>query len=355
MVALAILSTSFTALAIQTGFERRYGVLRRVGDHPAHPVRRPRRAKPSRCSRSRPSRSSLLGVIGGALGWRPEPVGLLLLVPLTLLGSAALAALALLLAGVVRAEATLAVANLAYLLLAGAGVVIPLDQLPEGVQPFVAAAALCGARRGLRLACADGTLAWSPGRGARASGSPPQPRPWPAGSAGSDPLATSTKSCSDVVHPSGRSAPKHGYIQAVADRHRPDEGVPCHAPLTSRRPDRRRRPARPVPGRQQRKLLTTPRSRSCTASPTSPSTSTSTATSRSTTSSPATLPGRWTCPPTPTRWRSPTRTTSRPCCSGPADVTVAAGGNYTIVAHLDAKGEPTVTPFENDISEVARR
>jgi hypothetical protein len=38
---------------------------------------------------------------------------------------------------------------------------------------------------------------------------------------------------------------------------------------------------------------------------------------------------------------------------GPADVAVEAGGNYTIVAHLDAKGDPTVTPFENDISEVA--
>ncbi len=38
---------------------------------------------------------------------------------------------------------------------------------------------------------------------------------------------------------------------------------------------------------------------------------------------------------------------------GPADVPVAAGGSYTIVAHLDAKGEPTVTPFENDISSVA--
>ncbi len=38
---------------------------------------------------------------------------------------------------------------------------------------------------------------------------------------------------------------------------------------------------------------------------------------------------------------------------GPADVTVEAGGNYTIVANLDANGKPTVTPFENDISEVA--
>jgi ABC-2 type transport system permease protein len=103
----------------------------------------------------------LLSVIGGALGWRPDTVGLLLLVPLTLLGSAALAALALLLAGVVRAEATLAVANLAYLLLAGAGVVIPLDQLPEGVQRYVQLLPSAALAEALRLACADGTLAWS--------------------------------------------------------------------------------------------------------------------------------------------------------------------------------------------------
>ncbi len=38
---------------------------------------------------------------------------------------------------------------------------------------------------------------------------------------------------------------------------------------------------------------------------------------------------------------------------GPADVPVEAGGNYTVVANLDAKGKPTVTPFQNDISTVA--
>jgi hypothetical protein len=38
---------------------------------------------------------------------------------------------------------------------------------------------------------------------------------------------------------------------------------------------------------------------------------------------------------------------------GPADVTVKAGGNYTIVAYLDAKGDPAVKPFQNDISTVA--
>ena len=30
-----------------------------------------------------------------------------------------------------------------------------------------------------------------------------------------------------------------------------------------------------------------------------------------------------------------------------------AGGNYTVVANLDAKGDPTVTPFENDISSLS--
>lgn len=38
---------------------------------------------------------------------------------------------------------------------------------------------------------------------------------------------------------------------------------------------------------------------------------------------------------------------------GPADVAVEAGGNYTVVANLDAKGNPTVTPFENDISSLS--
>lgn len=38
---------------------------------------------------------------------------------------------------------------------------------------------------------------------------------------------------------------------------------------------------------------------------------------------------------------------------GPADVAVKSGGNYTVVANLDAKGDPTVTPFENDISSLS--
>jgi ABC-2 type transport system permease protein len=70
-------------------------------------------------------------VIGGValgLGWSPavSTAGLLGALASALLGTAAFASLGLLLAGALRAEATLAAANLVYLLLlAGGGVVLP--------------------------------------------------------------------------------------------------------------------------------------------------------------------------------------------------------------------------------------
>jgi ABC-2 type transport system permease protein len=67
----------------------------------------------------------VIGAVGLSLGWNPDPslVGTLLAV---VLGTAAFASLGLLVAGVLRAEATLAAANLVYLLLmAGGAVVIP--------------------------------------------------------------------------------------------------------------------------------------------------------------------------------------------------------------------------------------
>jgi hypothetical protein len=36
-----------------------------------------------------------------------------------------------------------------------------------------------------------------------------------------------------------------------------------------------------------------------------------------------------------------------------ASLPVPASGNWTVVAHLDADGKPTLTPFENDTSELA--
>ena len=72
----------------------------------------------------------MLVVVGLTLGWRPTldhpPTSVVALVLAVGLGTAAFAALGLFVAGVLRAEATLALANLVYLLLmAGGGVVLP--------------------------------------------------------------------------------------------------------------------------------------------------------------------------------------------------------------------------------------
>jgi ABC-2 type transport system permease protein len=144
VLALAVMSTSFTSLAIATGFERRYGVLKRLGSSPL------------------PRSGLLMGkvlalfavqlvqfaVVGGAAlaaGWRPatDPAALLGAVACVFAGTAAFAALGLLLAGILRAEATLAAANLVYVvLLIGGAVVAPpatygaagwtLEHLPSG-------------------------------------------------------------------------------------------------------------------------------------------------------------------------------------------------------------------------------
>ncbi|NEE09400.1 ABC transporter permease, partial [Streptomyces sp. SID7499] len=76
----------------------------------------------------------LLTAIALALGWSPEgnPLSVLLLL---VLGTAAFSGLGLLMAGTLKAEATLAAANLVFLLLlVGGGVIVPLDKFPDAVQ-----------------------------------------------------------------------------------------------------------------------------------------------------------------------------------------------------------------------------
>lgn len=139
VLTLAVLSTSFTSLAIFTGFERRYGVLKRLGASPL------------------PRSVLLLGKLGAvlvieviqlvllssvalALGWHPHG-GLgawAWLVALAVLGTGAFGALGMLIAGTLRAEATLALANLVYVvLLVGGAVLVPLDRYPSGTQPML--------------------------------------------------------------------------------------------------------------------------------------------------------------------------------------------------------------------------
>jgi ABC-2 type transport system permease protein len=127
VLALAIMSTSFTSLAIATGFERRYGVLKRLGASPL-----PRAGllggKVGALLCVEALQVVVIGLVAGILGWDAvwSVPGVLGALACAVLGTAAFAPLGLLVAGALRAEATLAVANLVYLLLmAGGAVVIP--------------------------------------------------------------------------------------------------------------------------------------------------------------------------------------------------------------------------------------
>jgi ABC-2 type transport system permease protein len=95
----------------------------------------------------------LLGGVGLALGWRPSwsLAAVVMALVLLLLGTAAFSGLGLLLAGTLRAEATLAVANLVHLLFLGAGaVVVPLDRFPSGVASALHYTPLAALTEGLR-------------------------------------------------------------------------------------------------------------------------------------------------------------------------------------------------------------
>ena len=149
VLALAVMSTAFTGLAIATGFERRYGVLTLLG---STPLGRGGllAAKTVGVLVVEAVQVVLLTIVAALLGWHPAgawPSAIVLLV----LGTAAFSSLGLLLAGTLRAEATLAVANGIYLLLlAVGGVVIPADRLPAAVAPFVSLLPSAALGQGLR-------------------------------------------------------------------------------------------------------------------------------------------------------------------------------------------------------------
>ncbi len=133
VLALAVMSTSMTGLAIATGFERSYGVLKRLGASPL-----PRAvllaAKTLGVLVVEVIQCVLLCGVGLALGWRPGggTSAVAATVVLVLLGTACFCGIGLLMAGLLRAEATLAAANGLYLiLLLLGGVLFPLSRLPS--------------------------------------------------------------------------------------------------------------------------------------------------------------------------------------------------------------------------------
>lgn len=158
VLALAVLSTAFTGQAIGTGFERRYGVLKRLGATPL-PRSGLLAAKTGAVLAVEAGQVVVLGVVALALGWHPRggAGGALAVLALLLLGTAAFSGLALLMAGTLRAEATLAGANLVYLVLLGlGGVAFPLTRYPEAVRPVLHALPISALSDGLRAVLAHG-------------------------------------------------------------------------------------------------------------------------------------------------------------------------------------------------------
>lgn len=129
ILALAVMSTAMVGLGIATGFERSYGVLKRLG---STPLGRPAllAAKTTAVAAVEIVQFVVLVAVAVALGWRPDG-NVLLAVAAVVLGTVAFAGIGLAMAGTLSGELNLAAANGLYLvLLLLGGMVIPLDELP---------------------------------------------------------------------------------------------------------------------------------------------------------------------------------------------------------------------------------
>ncbi|MCW2809998.1 MAG: putative multidrug transporter permease protein [Friedmanniella sp.] len=162
VLALAIWSSGFTSVAIATGFERRYGVLERLA---ATPLGKSGllAGKMLAVVAVVVGQLVVLAAVAVVLGWRPHPTALSLLAALlvAVLAVGTFVGLALALAGRLRAEATLGLANLIYVvLLVGGGLVVPVGRYPSALQPVVETLPTAALGAELRAAALGQALAW---------------------------------------------------------------------------------------------------------------------------------------------------------------------------------------------------
>jgi ABC-2 type transport system permease protein len=133
VLALAVMSSAMVSLGIATGYERRYGVLKRLGSTPLSRAGL-LTAKTMNVLALEVVQAIVIVVTGLALGWNATG-GLVAAVVLLLVGTVAFAGIGMLLAGTLRAEANLAVANGLFLvLLFLGGMAYPLSKLPDAVE-----------------------------------------------------------------------------------------------------------------------------------------------------------------------------------------------------------------------------
>lgn len=130
VLALAVMSTAMVSLGIGTGFERTYGVLKRLG---ASPLGRGRwiAAKITLVLLTELVQWTVLVTAAWMIGWQLPGVGWLAAIAGALLGTAAFGGIGLAMAGTLPGPVTLALANALYfLLLLTGGMIVPLEELP---------------------------------------------------------------------------------------------------------------------------------------------------------------------------------------------------------------------------------
>ncbi len=156
-IALGIIATSLVSLGITTAYDRSYGVLKRLGGSPLSRTELVVARLLTVVTIEAVQVTLLVAVASLALGWTPPGrVAPVLFVGTVLAGTAAFGGLGLWLAGTLRAETVLALANVLFLgFLVVGGVIVPIQRLPE---PLAAVAgALPAAPLSALLRCALGT------------------------------------------------------------------------------------------------------------------------------------------------------------------------------------------------------
>jgi ABC-2 type transport system permease protein len=155
-IALGIIATSLVSLGVTTAYDRSYGVLKRLGGSPLSRSELVVARLLTVLAIEAVQVALLVAVASLALGWAPPGrVAPTLYVATLLAGSAAFGGLGLWLAGTLRAETVLALANVLFLgFLVVGGVIVPIERLPE---PLAAVAgALPAAPLSALLRCALG-------------------------------------------------------------------------------------------------------------------------------------------------------------------------------------------------------
>jgi ABC-2 type transport system permease protein len=157
-IALGIVATSLVSLGITTAYDRSYGVLKRLGGAPIGRSELIAARLVTVLVVESIQIALLLGTATLVLGWTPGAGwSAAWFVGAVLLGTAAFAGLGLLLAGTLRAETVLALANVLFLgFLVLGGVIVPIDRLPAPLATLAGALPAAPLSELLRAALGSG-------------------------------------------------------------------------------------------------------------------------------------------------------------------------------------------------------